>query len=125
MKIDVTGIDLIQFIKEVYKLSVPAGLGYLHFRKGELTNEEAKEHFLPIMYGNGEKALSRGIILWANGATDHLYEIEAPSNALFIRISVVISGLTKDCHKLFFGKNFVKSMKAFIYKGFSDFCRRN
>lgn len=43
MKIDVTGIDLIQFIKEVYKLSVPAGLGYLHFRKGELTNEEAKE----------------------------------------------------------------------------------
>lgn len=28
-------------------------------------------------YGN-EKALSRGITLWANGASDHLYEIEAP-----------------------------------------------
>ena len=49
MEIDITGINLIEFVKEVYKLSVPAGLGYLHFRKGELTNEEAKEHFLPIM----------------------------------------------------------------------------
>jgi len=29
------------------------------------------------LYGE-EKALSRGITLWANGATDHLYEIEAP-----------------------------------------------
>ena len=43
MKIDITGIYLIKFIKEVYKLSVPAGLGYLHFREGELTDEEAKE----------------------------------------------------------------------------------
>ena len=38
MEIDVTGIDLIQFIKEVYKLSVPAGLGYLHFRDGKMIN---------------------------------------------------------------------------------------
>ena len=43
MEIDITGIDLIQFIKEVYKLSVPAGLGWLHFTEGELTDEEAKE----------------------------------------------------------------------------------
>jgi len=43
MEIDVTGIDLIKFIKEVYKLSIPAGLGWLHFTEGELTSEEAKE----------------------------------------------------------------------------------
>ncbi len=43
MEIDITGIDLIKFIKEVYKLSVPAGLGWLHFTEGELTYEEAKE----------------------------------------------------------------------------------
>lgn len=43
MEIDITGIDLIKFIKEVYKLSIPAGLGYLHFREGELTNEEAMQ----------------------------------------------------------------------------------
>ena len=42
MEINITGIDLIQFIKEVYKLSVPAGLGWLHFTEGELTDEEAK-----------------------------------------------------------------------------------
>lgn len=28
--------------------------------------------------GDEERALSRGITLWANGASDHLYEIEAP-----------------------------------------------
>jgi len=33
---------------------------------------------LSSYYGNEEKALSRGINLWANGASDHLYEIEAP-----------------------------------------------
>ncbi len=40
---DITEIDLIKFIKEVYRLSVPAGLGRLHFTEGELTDEEAKE----------------------------------------------------------------------------------
>lgn len=43
MEIDITGIDLIKFIKEVYGLSVPAGLGWLHFTEGEPTDEEAKE----------------------------------------------------------------------------------
>jgi len=43
MEIEVTEIDLIKFIKEVYKLSIPAGLGWLHFTKGELIDEEAKE----------------------------------------------------------------------------------
>jgi len=43
VEIDITGIDLIKFIKGVYKLSIPAGLGYLHFREGELTNEETMQ----------------------------------------------------------------------------------
>ncbi len=43
MEIDITGINLIEFVKEVYKLSVPVGLGWLHFTKEELTDEEAKE----------------------------------------------------------------------------------
>jgi len=43
MEIDITGINLIEFIKEVYRLSVPAGMGWLHFIEGELTDEEAKE----------------------------------------------------------------------------------
>ena len=43
MEIDITGIDLIQFVKEVYKLSIPAGLGRLHFKEGGLTDEEAEE----------------------------------------------------------------------------------
>ncbi|MBA7565285.1 hypothetical protein ES695_13645 [Candidatus Atribacteria bacterium 1244-E10-H5-B2] len=42
MKIDITEIDLIQFVKEVYKLSIPAGLGRLHFKEGGLTDEDAK-----------------------------------------------------------------------------------
>ena len=43
MDIDITGIDLVKFVKEVYKLSLPAGLGRLHFREGGLTNGEAEE----------------------------------------------------------------------------------
>lgn len=43
MKIDVTEIDLIQLIKEVYRLSIPAGLGFLHFERGGLTDKEANE----------------------------------------------------------------------------------
>ena len=29
--IDVTGIDLVEFAKKVYELSVPQGMGILHF----------------------------------------------------------------------------------------------
>lgn len=43
-------------------------------------NDDVKwwiEKIVPI-YGDEEKALSSEITLWANGATDHLYEIEVP-----------------------------------------------
>jgi len=43
MEIDITGMDLIKFIREVYKLSIPAGLGHLHFKEGGLTDEEVEE----------------------------------------------------------------------------------
>jgi len=43
MNIDVTTIDPIEFIREVYNLSSPQGLGFLHFREDELTDEEARE----------------------------------------------------------------------------------
>lgn len=43
MEINITGVNLIEFVKEVYRLSVPAGLGWLHFTEEELTNEEARE----------------------------------------------------------------------------------
>src|SRR4030042_6084821 len=40
--IDITGIDLIKFVKKVYDLSMPQGLGFLHFESGSLTDAEAK-----------------------------------------------------------------------------------
>ena len=40
--IDVTGVDLVEFAKKVYELSVPQGLGFLHFKPEPLTDEEAK-----------------------------------------------------------------------------------
>lgn len=42
MEIDITGLNLIEFVKEVYRLSVPAGLGWLHFTERDLTDKEAK-----------------------------------------------------------------------------------
>lgn len=41
--IDITGINLIEFAKKVYELSVPQGLGHLHFTPMPLTNDEANQ----------------------------------------------------------------------------------
>lgn len=41
--IDITGIDLKAFVQKVYELSAPAGLGFLHFKEGGLSDEEAHE----------------------------------------------------------------------------------
>ena len=49
-----------------------------HFSPEYLKEINICKEALSSYYGNEEKALSRGITLWANGASDHLYEIEAP-----------------------------------------------
>jgi uncharacterized protein with PIN domain len=41
--IDITGVDLIQFVKKTYELSKPLGLGVLHYNPSSLSDEEAKE----------------------------------------------------------------------------------
>jgi hypothetical protein len=40
--IDCTGIDLVKLAQEAYRLSVPQGLGFLHFTSEPLSVEEAK-----------------------------------------------------------------------------------
>ena len=40
--IDVTGVDLVKLAQKVYELSVPQGLGILHFTPKPLSEEEAK-----------------------------------------------------------------------------------
>lgn len=41
-EIDITGVDLRQLIREAYELSVPQGLGFLHYTPGPL-DEQAVE----------------------------------------------------------------------------------
>ncbi len=41
--IDITGVDLVKFAQKVYDLSVPQGLGFLHFKSGGLSEEDARE----------------------------------------------------------------------------------
>ena len=50
---------------------------YQHFSPEYLKEIYIYKGVFSSHYGE-EKALSRGITLWANGASDHLYEIEAP-----------------------------------------------
>ncbi len=38
--IDITGVDLKLFIKKVYDLSKPQGLGFLHYTEGSLMDED-------------------------------------------------------------------------------------
>ncbi len=40
--IEITRIDLVKFVQKVYDLSMPQGLGYLHFQDGQLESEEAE-----------------------------------------------------------------------------------
>jgi hypothetical protein len=40
--IDITGVDLVEFIKRVYEMSRPVGMGMLQFTPEPLTDEEAK-----------------------------------------------------------------------------------
>jgi len=40
--IDITGINLVELAKKVYELSVPQGMGFLHYTKEPLTDEEAQ-----------------------------------------------------------------------------------
>lgn len=49
-----------------------------HFSPEYLGRIDIYKEALPSYYGDEERALSWGITLWANGASDHLYEIEAP-----------------------------------------------
>lgn len=42
--IDVTKADMVEFVKKVYELSRPQGMGMMHFKAGGLTDEEAKAY---------------------------------------------------------------------------------
>ena len=52
--IDITKVDLVQFVKKVYDLSVPQGFGFLHAVDGSLTDEEASTLINP----KGRNAIS-------------------------------------------------------------------
>jgi len=41
--VEITGIDLVKFAQKVYDLSVPQGLGFLHFTNDPLSEAEAKD----------------------------------------------------------------------------------
>lgn len=41
--IEITGVDLKEFAKKVYALSLPQGLGFLHYQSGGLSDKEAEQ----------------------------------------------------------------------------------
>lgn len=42
-RIEITGVDLRKFIKEVYALSQPQGMGFLHYQGGDLPEDKVDE----------------------------------------------------------------------------------
>lgn len=44
--IDISNVDLKQFVKDVYELSSPQGFGFLHFKQEGLTDEEIDDILL-------------------------------------------------------------------------------
>lgn len=45
--IDITGVDLVKFVKNVYDLSRPVGMGFLHFTPGPLSDDDAQRCIMP------------------------------------------------------------------------------
>ncbi len=41
--VEITGVDMIAFVKKVYDLSDPQGMGFIHYEGGELPDEIAQE----------------------------------------------------------------------------------
>ena len=41
--IKITGVDLVKFTQAVYELSRPQGMGFIHFKSGGLSDEDARE----------------------------------------------------------------------------------
>lgn len=52
MKVDITGVMLPEFVKEVYNHSGPQGLGMLHFTSEGLSNEEVNEILDATWFGS-------------------------------------------------------------------------
>lgn len=44
MYYDITGVDLVELVREVYNLSSPQGLGFIHFTPDPLSKDEAAEY---------------------------------------------------------------------------------
>lgn len=42
-RIDITGVDLVAFVRAVYERSVPQGMGILHYQPGPLPEDVAAE----------------------------------------------------------------------------------
>jgi len=57
MRIKITGVDLVEFTKKVYELSVPQGLGFMQFTDNPLDTKEAEE-LINTYKNDGYSALS-------------------------------------------------------------------
>ena len=88
---------------------------YQHFSPEYLQEINICKEAFSSYYGE-EKALSQGITLWANGASDHLYEIEAPEGKEWdeLREKVKIlqdSGLKMGHGIAFYTKDIIYTLK--------------
>lgn len=57
MRINITGVNLVEFTKKVYELSVPQGLGFMHFTNDPLNQREI-EDIVDMFRDNKRIALS-------------------------------------------------------------------
>lgn len=71
--IEITGCDLIALVKKAYALSRPQGMGFLHFREGELSDEDAQQivnnpRGIDLDYVHG-----RAVKFWVQKEGDRLF----------------------------------------------------
>ena len=49
--LEITGVDLRKFVRAVYDMSEPMGMGFLHFKEGSLPDEDV-DHILSLVHGD-------------------------------------------------------------------------
>lgn len=71
--IEITGCDLVALVKKAYALSIPKGLGFLHFQEGGMSDEEAKEIIESRRGINMDYVKGRAVKFWVKKEGDRMF----------------------------------------------------
>lgn len=71
--IEITGCDLVALVKKAYALSVPQGMGFLHFKEGNMSDEDAKKIIESPLGVDMDYVHGRAVKFWVKKEGNRLF----------------------------------------------------